>query len=95
MKKIVLSTLALILGLAFATGLYAKCMTASDWKDKKGKRIVVCVKGDSASDRKAGQTLCEKIKGGPCSGPTSFSSSCANNECYDAGGKNHNSLSGY
>lgn len=72
----------------------AKCQYASDWS-KSGKKIVVCTKGDSFSDRKKAQEVCEKIKGSSCSSPTTFSSSCGNGECYDESGAYSYSLSGY
>lgn len=78
----------------FSVSAEAKCQYGSDWS-KSGKKIVVCTKGDSFPDRKKAQEICEKIKGSSCSSPTTFSSSCSNNECYDESGSNYNSLSGY
>jgi hypothetical protein len=72
----------------------AKCQYGSDWS-KGGKKIVVCTKGDSFSDRSKAQEICSKIKGSSCSSPTTFSSSCGNGECYDESGANSYSLSGY
>ncbi len=72
----------------------AKCQYGSDWS-KSGKKIVVCTKGDSFSDRKKAQDVCSKVKGSSCSSPSTFSSSCSNGECYDENGNNSNSLSGY
>jgi hypothetical protein len=88
--------LIITLGLLVVAGvsLHAKCQYGSDW-EKGGKKIVVCTKGDSWDDRKKATAVCSKIKGSSCSQPSTFSSSCANNECYDIDGKNHNSLSGY
>ncbi|HRG44993.1 MAG TPA: hypothetical protein PLX69_15405 [Leptospiraceae bacterium] len=73
----------------------AKCQYNSDWKKSDGKRIIVCVNGDSFSDRDKARATCAKIKGSSCSTASSFSSSCSNNECYDESGKQSNSLSGY
>lgn len=73
----------------------AKCQYNSDWKKSDGKRIIVCVNGDSFSDRDKARAVCSKIKGSQCSVASSFSSSCSNNECYDESGKQSNSLSGY
>ncbi|HMV46053.1 MAG TPA: hypothetical protein PK079_20860 [Leptospiraceae bacterium] len=75
--------------------LSAKCQYNSDWQKSDGKRIIVCVKGDSFSDRDKARAICAKIKGSSCSVASSFSSSCSNNECYDENGKQSNSLSGY
>lgn len=72
----------------------AKCQYGSDW-EKSGKKIIVCTKGDSFNDRKKAQEVCAKIKGSSCSGPTTFSSSCGNGECYDESGAGSYSLSGY
>jgi hypothetical protein len=72
----------------------AKCQYGSDWSSGS-KKIVVCTKGDSFSDRKKAQEICSKIKGSSCSGPSTFSSSCGNGECYDESGSSHYSLSGY
>lgn len=72
----------------------AKCQYGSDW-EKSGKKIVVCTKGDSFSDRKKAQDVCSKIKGSSCSSPSTFSSSCGNGECYDENGTYSYSLSGY
>ncbi len=84
----------LLIFLAVSSQLMAKCMYGSDW-EKSGKKIVVCINGDSWSDRKKGKEICEKIKGGSCGSPSTFSSSCGNGQCYDSDGKNHWSLSGY
>ncbi|MCG9873510.1 MAG: hypothetical protein MH321_01845 [Leptospiraceae bacterium] len=92
MKKIQL--FILILCFSAIQPMFAKCMYGSDWT-KSGKKIVVCINGDSYPDRNKGKEICEKVKGSSCSSPSTFSSSCANNECYDASGKNHNSLSGF
>ncbi|MDX1960151.1 MAG: hypothetical protein SFU98_16400 [Leptospiraceae bacterium] len=89
---ILLFTLALLMG---AQSLFAKCQSDSDWKKPDGKKIIVCVKGDSFSDRDKAKATCAKIKGSACSTASSFSSSCSNNECYDESGKQHNSLSGF
>ena len=75
--------------------VFAKCQYNSDWKKLDGKRIIVCVNGDSFSDRDKAKAVCSKIKGSSCSTASSFSSSCSNNECYDESGKQSNSLSGY
>lgn len=75
--------------------IFAKCQYNSDWKKSDGKRIIVCVNGDSFSDRDKAKAVCSKIKGSSCSTASSFSSSCSNNECYDESGKQSNSLSGY
>lgn len=76
------------------TAADAKCQYGSDWS-KNGKKIVVCTKGDSFSDRNKAQEICSKVKGSSCSSPTTFSSSCGNGECYDESGANSYSLSGY
>ena len=73
----------------------AKCQFGENWKKSDGKRIIVCVQGDSVSDRDRARAACAKIKGSSCSVASSFSSSCSNNECYDESGKQSNSLSGY
>ena len=86
--------LALLMVSTLATSAMAKCQYGSDW-EKGGKKIVVCTKGDSWDDRKNATKVCEKIKGGSCSQPSTFSSSCGNGECYDEDGKNSYSLSGY
>ena len=78
-----------------AQSIFAKCQYNSDWKKSGGKRIIVCVNGDSFSDRDKAKAVCAKIKGSSCSTASSFSSSCSNNECYDESGKQSNSLSGY
>lgn len=75
--------------------LFAKCQYNSDWKTSSGKRIIVCVNGDSFNDRDKAKAVCSKIKGSSCSSASTFSSSCSNNECYDESGKQSNSLSGY
>lgn len=84
--------------LVFAMGtqsLMAKCQFNDDWKKSDGKRIIVCVKGDSVSDRNKARAACSKIKGSSCGVASSFSSSCGNNECYDESGRQHHSLSGF
>ena len=94
MEKYASIFLALIFLTASVSTVTAKCMSGRDW-EKNGKRIVVCVKGDSWDDRKRGRAVCEQVKGSSCDNPSTFSSSCGNGECYDADGKNHHSLSGY
>jgi len=95
MKKYIAYELMSILAVVMVTvQVNAKCQYGSDWS-KGGKKIVVCTKGDSFSDRKKAQEICSKVKGSSCSSPTTFSSSCGNGECYDESGKNSYSLSGY
>jgi len=88
------SLLVFLMFIAASMNLQAKCQYGSDW-EKSGKKIVVCVKGDSFSDRKTAQEVCGKVKGSSCGSASTFSSSCGNGECYDDSGKNHYSLSGY
>ena len=95
MKKFAPSMLLAIFAMViFTINVNAKCQYGSDWS-KNGKKIIVCTKGDSFSDRKNAQEICSKVKGSSCSSPTTFSSSCGNGECYDESGKNSYSLSGY
>ena len=95
MKKfVVLSIASMFLTAIFSIQANAKCQYGSDWS-KGSKKIVVCTKGDSFSDRKKAQDVCSKVKGSSCSSPSTFSSSCGNGECYDESGSNHYSLSGY
>lgn len=94
MKKYSCCILALLFLAASVTPVISKCMYGRDW-EKNGKKIVVCVQGDSFADRKRGKEVCEKVKGSSCDTPSTFSSSCGNGTCYDADGKNHYSLSGY
>ena len=95
MKKFLFYSLTTIIAIVLVTAqVYAKCQYGSDWSNG-GKKIVVCTKGDSFSDRKKAQEICSKIKGSSCSSPSTFSSSCGNGECYDESGKNSYSLSGY
>jgi len=92
MKKLALSFL--IFAVIFPPLIHAKCMSGYSWI-KDGKKIVVCLKGDAYTNRKKGEDVCKKIKGGNCGAPNTFSSSCSNGECYDESGKNYFSLSGY
>jgi hypothetical protein len=95
MKKYLPAVVICIFAVVFSSvQLNAKCQYGSDWS-KNGKKIIVCTKGDSFSDRKKAQDICSKIKGSTCSSPTTFSSSCGNGECYDESGANSYSLSGY
>ncbi|HOP63363.1 MAG TPA: hypothetical protein PK358_16965 [Spirochaetota bacterium] len=95
MKKFIsLFAVAVFAAAVISVKADAKCQYGSDWSSG-GKRIVVCTKGDSFSDRKKAKEICEKIKGSSCSSPSTFSSSCGNNECYDESGAHHYSLSGY
>lgn len=94
MKVLSLTFVTLFAIVMLSVQVNAKCQYGSDW-EKSGKKIVVCTKGDSFSDRKNAQEVCTKIKGSSCSGPTTFSSSCGNGECYDESGANSYSLSGY
>lgn len=93
-KNFSLTLLTIIAVVMVSVQVNAKCQYGSDWS-KSGKKIVVCTKGDSFSDRKKAQDICSKVKGSSCSSPTTFSSSCGNGECYDESGKNSYSLSGY
>lgn len=86
---------AFLFSLSASVSLFAKCQYSSDWK-KDGKKIVVCTKGDSFSDRKNAQKICEKVKGGSCRQPSTFSGSCSSSDlCYDGSGNKHSYLSGY
>jgi len=93
MKKVIMVFFSLLFFMP-VVNLSAKCMYGSNW-EKSGKKIIVCINGDSWNDRKKGRAICEKIKGSSCDSPSTFSSSCGNGQCYDASGANHWSLSGY
>ncbi len=86
--------LVVLMFFAASFNLYAACQYGSDWSTGS-KKIVVCVKGDSFSDRDRAEAVCSKVKGSSCGNASTFSSSCGNGECYDENGKNHHSLSGY
>ncbi len=94
MKVLSLAVVSLFAVVMISVQAEAKCQYGSDWS-KGGKKVVVCTKGDSFSDRKKAQEVCEKIKGSSCSSPSTFSSSCGNGECYDESGAYSYSLSGY
>jgi len=66
MKKYIAYELMSILAVVMVTvQVNAKCQYGSDWS-KGGKKIVVCTKGDSFSDRKKAQEICSKVKGSSC-----------------------------
>lgn len=88
MKKLAL-LLALVAIPSFATPIYAACYTFDN-----SNGYVVCVKGDSFSDRDKAKNICKKVKGSDCGNIKSYSSSC-NGKCVDPDGKVKSSLSGF